>query len=116
MPTTTTEGPALLIGYGWRLQIETDAAMFTEGAQYIGQIRERPNASEILATIDSANGGAIRISDQILELSLRPDQTNALSPGRVVMDLVRIDIDPDLHLGFVLEIPVVLPITRGLGP
>jgi len=31
-----------------------------------------------------------------------------------VLDLVRIDLDPDLHLGFSLELPVLLPITRGL--
>jgi hypothetical protein len=33
----------------------------------------------------------------------------------VVVDVVRTDLDPDLHLGFALEIPVMLPVTRGLS-
>jgi hypothetical protein len=30
------------------------------------------------------------------------------------MDFVRRDTEPDLYLGFTLEIPVVRPVTRGL--
>jgi hypothetical protein len=36
----------------------------------------------------------------------------SLAPGEVVLDLVRTDLTPDRHLGFLLEIPVVLPVTR----
>ena len=114
--TTVTEGPAVLIGYGWRLQIEADAPVFAEGASYAGQIRERPNAPEVLATLTSADQGISRISDKVLELALRPDQTAGLAPGRVVLDLVRTDLAPDLHLGFLMELPVILPVTRGLVP
>ena len=52
----------------------------------------------------------------MLELSLTPSQTAGLSPGRVMLDLVRTDLEPDLHLGFLIEIPVMLPVTRGLSP
>ncbi|SFL11528.1 hypothetical protein SAMN05444421_1331 [Celeribacter marinus] len=114
--TTVTEGPAVLIGYAWRLQIEAEAPVFTEGASYAGQIRERPNAADVLATLTSADLGILRISDTLLELALRPDQTAGLAPGRVVLDLVRTDLAPDLHLGFLLELPVILPVTRGLAP
>jgi hypothetical protein len=114
--TTLSEGPAVLIGYGWRLQIEVEAPIFAEGASYVGQIRERPNAAEVLATLTSADHGIMRISDTVLELALRPDQTAGLASGRVVLDLVRIDLAPDLHLGFLLELPVILPVTRGLAP
>jgi len=40
--------------------------------------------------------------------------TAQLSTGSVVVDLVRTDLDPDQHLGVLLEIPVTLPVTRGL--
>jgi hypothetical protein len=30
----------------------------------------------------------------------------------VVLDLVRTDLSPDRHLGFMLEVPVALPVTR----
>jgi len=114
--TTTTEGPAVLIGYPWRLQIEAAAPVFVEGAAYGGQLRVRASDPTVLATLSSAEGGVLRVSDTVLELALRPDQTAGLAPGRVVLDLVRIDLDPDLHLGFFLEIPVMLPVTRGLAP
>ena len=112
--TTTTEGPAVLIGYPWRLQIEAAAPVFVEGAAYGGQLRVRASDPTVLATLSSAEGGVLRVSDTVLELALRPDQTAGLAPGRVVLDLVRIDLDPDLHLGFFLEIPVMMPVTRGL--
>ena len=114
--TTVTEGPAVLIGYAWRLQIEADAPVFAEGTSYAGQLRERPNAADVLATLTSVDHGILRISDTVLELALRPDQTASLAPGRVVLDLVRTDLAPDLHLGFLLELPVILPVTRGLAP
>jgi len=114
--TTMTEGPAILIGYLWRLQIEAAAPVFVEGAAYAGQLRLRASDPTVLATISSAESGVMWVSDTVLELALRPDQTVALAPGRVVLDLVRVDVDPDLHLGFFLEIPVVLPVTRGLAP
>ncbi len=98
--TTVTEGPAVLIGYAWRLQIEAEAPIFNEGALYAGQIRARPNAVEVLATLTSADHGILRINDTVLELALRPEQTAGLAPGRVVLDLVRIDVAPDLHLAF----------------
>jgi hypothetical protein len=114
--TTMTEGPAVMIGYPWRLQIEAAAPVFVEGAAYAGQLRVRPSNPTVLATISSAEGGVTWVSDTVLELALRPDQTLGLAPGRVVLDLVRVDVDPDLHLGFFLEIPVMLPVTRGLVP
>lgn len=114
--TTLSEGPAVLIGYAWRLQIEAEAPVFAEGASYAGQLRERPNAADVLTTLTSADHGILRMSDTVLELALRPDQTADLVPGRVVLDLVRTDLAPDLHLGFLLELPVILPVTRGLAP
>ena len=114
--TTTTEGPAVLMGYPWRLQIEAEAPVFLEGATYAGQVRLRPDDPTVLATMTSAAGGVLRVSDTLLELGLRADQTALLTPGHVVLDLVRVDLDPAQHLGFLLEIPVMLPVTRGLGP
>ena len=113
---TFSEGPAILIGYTWRLQIEAEAPVFAEGASYAGHLRLKPSDPTLLAELSSADGGIEHITDRVLELSLTPSQTAVLSPGRVVLDLVRTDLNPDLHLGFLLEIPVMLPVTRGLSP
>jgi hypothetical protein len=37
-----------------------------------------------------------------------------LGAGSVVLDVVRTDLVPPRHLSFFLEIPVVLPVTRGV--
>ena len=109
------EGPVILIGYVWRLQLEAEASVFVAGASYAGQLRLKASDPTVLAEITSATGGIQRITDRVLELALTPEQTAGLQPGRVVLDLVRTDLEPDLHLGFLLEIPVMLPVTRGLG-
>ena len=113
---TLSEGPAILIGYAWRLQIEAEAPVFAEGASYTGHLRLKPSDPTLLAELSSADGGIQHITATVLELSLTPSQTTVLTPGRVVLDLVRTDLEPDLHLGFLLEIPVMLPVTRGLSP
>ncbi len=112
--TTIAEGPAILIGYAWRLQIEAETPVFALDASYAGQLRAKVSDPSYLADITSGTGGIIRVNDTVLELALTPDQTALLSPGRIVLDLVRTDLTPDRHLGFMLEIPVVLPVTRGL--
>ena len=112
---TLSEGPAILIGYAWRLQIEAEAPVFADGASYGGHLRLKPSDPTVLAMLSSADGGIEHITDRVLELSLTPSQTAGLSPGRVVLDLVRTDLEPDVHLGFLLEIPVMLPVTRGLS-
>ncbi|WP_296939619.1 hypothetical protein [uncultured Marivita sp.] len=113
---TLSEGPAILIGYAWRLQIEAEAPVFAEGASYTGHLRLKPSDPTLLAELSSADGGIQHITATVLELSLTPSQTASLTPGRLVLDLVRTDLEPDLHLGFLLEIPVMLPVTRGLSP
>ena len=113
---TLSEGPAILIGYAWRLQIEAEAPVFAEGASYAGHLRLKPSDPTLLAEMSSADGGMQHITETVLELSLTPSQTAVLSPGRVVLDLVRTDLEPDLHLGFLLEIPVMMPVTRELSP
>ena len=113
---TLSEGPAILVGYAWRLQIEAEAPVFVEGASYAGHLRLKSSDPTLLAELSSEDGGIQHITATVLELSLTPSQTAVLSPGRVVLDLVRTDLEPGLHLGFFLEIPVMLPVTRGLSP
>ena len=69
--------------------------------------RDHPRA--LLAT---AAGSVLRLDGRTLEIVLAPEVTAGLAPGGVVLDLVRTDLTPDRHLGFVLEIPVALPVTR----
>jgi hypothetical protein len=106
------EGPVILIGYEYRLQLQAEADLFPEIARFTGQLRRVVSEEAVLATLTTANGGVLRLDDRTLEIVLLPEVTAALLPGRVVLDLVRTDLDPDRHLGVLLEIPVVLPVTR----
>lgn len=112
--TTVQEGPVILIGYEYRLQLQAEADLFPDVAQFTGHLRRAVGESTVLTTITSANGGVLLRDARTLEIVLPADATETLTPGTVVLDLVRTDIDPDLHLGVLLEIPVVLPVTRGL--
>ena len=56
----------------------------------------------------------MRQSDCLLSLTIRAQDTSRFEPGSVVLDMVRVDVRPALPLGFLLEIPVMLPVTRGL--
>jgi hypothetical protein len=106
------EGPVILIGYEYRLQLQADAELFPQGASFAGQVRSTISAAAVLAELSTATGSVLRLDARTLEIILSPAITAELAPGMVVLDLVRSDLTPDRHLGFVLEIPVVLPVTR----
>ena len=114
MSVTVVDGPAIIIGYEYRLQIEAEADLFPAEAQLTGQLRSKVSAAPVLATLTTDNGGIRRISARTLELVIPPEVTAPLTPGSAVLDLVRSDLTPPRHLAFLLEIPVVRPVTRGL--
>ena len=95
----------------WILKLKR---LFPEAAQIITHVRLKPSAADVLATLSTADGTLIRRSDCLLSLSIRAQDTGRFAPASVVLDMVRVDTSPALPLGFLLEIPVMLPITRGL--
>lgn len=110
--THLQEGPVILIGYEYRLQLQAEADLFPEGASFVGQVRSTIGAASRVADLSTAAGSVLRLDGRTLEIVLAPDVTASLAPGGVVLDLVRTDLTPNRHLGFLLEIPVVLPVTR----
>ena len=112
MTLSVQEGPVILIGYEYRLQLQAEADLFPEGASFVGQVRGAITAATVVAELSTAAGSILRVDGRTLEIVLAPEVTASLAPGGIVLDLVRTDLTPDRHLGFVLEIPVVLPVTR----
>ena len=49
----------------------------------------------------------------LLDIEISAQDTSLCPLGSVVMDFVRRDTEPDLYLGFTLEIPVVRPRDAG---
>ena len=115
MSVTVVDGPAIIVGYEYRLQIGAESDLFPEGAAFAGQLRTKVSAARVVTTLTSESGGVLRRSDRVLELVVPPAATAGLSPGTAVLDLVRTDLVPPRHLAFILEIPVVQPVTRGSG-
>lgn len=111
---TLTEGPAVLVGYEYRLQLEAEGALFPDEARFAGQLRANLNAETVLATLKSEGGTILNRGESRLELTIPDTVTAELAPGSVVLDLVRTDLVPPQHLNVFLEIPVLLPVTRGL--
>ena len=114
MTTVLTEGPAILIGYEYRLQLEAESVVSPQEARFAGQVRANLNDEIVLATLSSESGTILRRGDSRLELIIPETVTGALAPGSVVLDLVRSDLVPPLHMNVFLEIPVLRPVTRGL--
>lgn len=115
MSVEVTDGPAIVAGYAYKLQIEAESPVFPAGCTLTAQVRSKISDAAIIATLSTANGGLTRVSDTVIEMVIPPEATVGLRPGTIVMDVIRTDVDPDLHLNFTLEIPIVQPVTRGLS-
>ncbi|PVZ48008.1 hypothetical protein [Thalassobacter stenotrophicus] len=115
MSVAIVEGPAILIGYAYRLDLETEAPLFAEHAEIIAQVRLKPSAPDVLATLKTDDETLTRRSDCLLSMTIPAQDTANLEPGSVVLDMVHVDLRPSMPLGFLLEIPVMLPVTRGLS-
>lgn len=114
MSVSVSDGPAIVAGYEYKLQLEADGPIFPAGCALTAQVRSKVSDSAIVATLSTSNGGLTRISDTVVEITIPPPATASLAAGSVFMDMVRTDLNPDRHLNFNLEIPVIRPVTRGL--
>lgn len=114
MSIVVSEGPAIVAGYEYKLQIEAESPIFPAGCTLAAQVRSKVSDTSVIATLSTANGGLVRITDTIVEVIIPPTATSSLAAGSVFMDMVRTDLSPDRHLNFNLEIPVIRPVTRGL--
>jgi hypothetical protein len=114
--TTTVLGRAIEIGYEWRqrLVVTADAVPFPSGATFTAHVRASRASSAILSTLTTANDGLVRVNDTSLDIVIPAADTALMTPGSVVMDIVRTDTNPDVHMGFTLTIPTLQPVTRGL--
>ena len=114
MSVEISEGPAIVAGYEYRLQVEANSPAFPDGCTLAAQLRARVSDATVIATLTTQNGGLVRKSDTVVEIVIAQEASAGLSAGSVVLDMVRTDLVPPKHLQFTLEIPVVRPVTRGL--
>ncbi|MDN2578958.1 hypothetical protein [Aquibium sp. ELW1220] len=114
MTVDVSDGPAIVAGYEYRLQVEANSPAFPDGCTLAAQLRAKVSDTTVIATLTTGNGGLVRRSDMVMEIVIAPEASAGLLAGSVVLDVVRTDLQPHQHLNFTLEIPVIRPVTRGL--
>ena len=55
MSVDIVEGPAILIGYAYRLDLEAEAPLFPAQVDMVAHVRLKPSATDILATLTTAD-------------------------------------------------------------
>jgi hypothetical protein len=115
MTTSVQDGNAIAAGYFWSTRIEMDVVAFPVGVQMTGHVRRKVSDADVLATLSTNDGTIVRVDDTHVDIVIGGETSASWAPGTVVLDLVRTDTDPDKYLGFILTVPVVLPVTRGLA-
>ena len=113
MTTNTFEGTAIMIGYAYTLEIEADAALFPEAGKFRAHVRDKISSDQIASDLTSDNGGIVRLSDREIRIVISAADTAGIRPGSMIFDVVREDLSPQLHLNFFVEVPVMIPVTRG---
>jgi hypothetical protein len=109
---------SLILGYDWGQRIEVlrqdQTAVFVDGSEWVATVR-RSASDPISAEISTALGTIVRVDDNQVDVTI-PGDLSALwlneTVQRLYFDLVRCDVDPPLHLG----VRVTIPITRSITP
>ena len=107
----------IIAGYEWRQRVRAVAVppLFPVGCAITGHVRASTAASEpVLATLSTGASTITRVDDDTVELRIPGADSAAWRMREVVLDLVRTDLNPDVHLGFRLRVRVAQAVTRGL--
>lgn len=107
----------IIAGYEWRQRVRAVAVppLFPLGCAITGHVRASTAAADpILATLTTGDGSITRVDDDTVELRLPGTSSAPWRMREVVLDLVRTDLNPDVHLGFRLRVRVAQAVTRGL--
>lgn len=110
----SVEGPEIVIGYPWSIDLYVEArgvVLFPSGVALKAEVRRQADGP-LLASLTTANGGLVRISDASVRIAIAATDTAAMQTGMVSLDLVRTDVSPVAYVGVRLTIPVAAPITR----
>jgi hypothetical protein len=118
MASSTQPGRPIVAGFPYSLEVTVtrETPFFPAGSAHTAQIRDTPSSGSVRATLTTANGGLVRVSDTVVRLVIPAETSAAWREGSVVLDIVRTDVSPDEYGGFLLTIPVVRSVTRGLDP
>lgn len=114
MTTIQRPGPRIIAGYQWGpvtiTVTKAGGAFFPTGIRLKAQFRAG-HGSPVLAELTTENGGLSVPDSTHLIVTLPSSPAQATWPSKVMFDVVRTDITPNLHMGLSFIVPVGQPIT-----
>jgi len=93
------------------LIVESEDIYFATDGLYEVDVKRSVSDATPLVTLSTGNGVDVAESNTVT-LVFDGATTVNWPIGTVTLDFVRVDLDPDAHLGFRLQVPVILPVTR----
>jgi hypothetical protein len=108
--------PQITIGYDWPgVQINVTAAspVFPTGVLLRADLKTTTATASPIATLTTVHG-LVRIDDYTVGISIPGTITSLLTPGEIMLDIVRTDLTPNQYIGLVITAPVGEPITRSM--
>jgi hypothetical protein len=109
----THEGPPIVRGYPWRLELSAAGqALFPLAATFLAHVRPSRGSDSLLATLTTQNGGITRIADDTVVLEIPALATADMTSTHVELDLVDTSIAPGTYLNIWMRVPVIQPVTR----
>lgn len=108
------QAPVIQAGYEWSIRLDLEGYEFPEEATFVAQVRRAPNVDDVLVELTTANLKIKRINSTTLDIFIRAEDSLEWPERKVYLDVVRTDLNIQDHLGFMLVIPVRVPITRGV--
>lgn len=114
MSVSMVDGPIIQIGYEYEISITASAAIFPAGCALAAHGRQRVQSAAPDVALDTGSGSIVVVSDTEITLKIAAADTEKLQVGTLALDVARTDVNPSSYLGFRLDIPVQLPVTRGV--
>lgn len=112
-----TQVRKIVVGYAYslRVRLPEGTVWFPSGSTWRSQIRAFRGSPTALAELTTANGGLVRVSDREMDILMTTSTTAAFTEERVVLDWARTDTSPPEYFGYVLTLPVMVPVTENVA-
>jgi hypothetical protein len=102
----------LWLGYDSAFELEFPGAAFPPGATFRAQIRPNASSAQLLGELATATGTIERIDGEIIRFNVPGTMSKDWTVTRVVLDAVRTDLVPPMHLNVQVEATFDVPATR----
>lgn len=112
------EGRPIAAGYEWslRIAVTADEAPFPADHRLVAQVRRKVSDVEPLATLSTDDQSIVRVDGSTIDIVIDGETSAAWAAGVVLIDVIKASPIPQQYLGIRLEVPVIVPVTRGVDP